>query len=161
MRQIAGWSVASVLLGIGLAGGLAGASAGSAGAAVPGSAHEGLFCTNETLRGDYGFTLTGTRPAMPGGPQVSVVGVALTTFNGDGTLTQFDNIHVDSTTVPFVPDRPGTGTYSLNRDCSGSMTLTAGGVTLDLSIVVVDFGREVRTAVLTPHVLVTSNGRKI
>jgi hypothetical protein len=41
------------------------------------------------------------------------------------------------------------------------MTLTAGGMTLALSIVVVDHGREIRTAVMTPHVLVTSNGRKI
>jgi hypothetical protein len=40
------------------------------------------------------------------------------------------------------------------------MTLTAGGMTLELSIVVVDNGREVRTAVITPNVIITSNGRK-
>lgn len=34
-------------------------------------------------------------------------------------------------------------------------------MTLDLSIVVVDHGREVRAAVVTPNVLVTSNGRRI
>jgi len=118
-------------------------------------------CTNETLRGDYGFTITGIRPATPGGPQVALVGTALTTFHGDGTFDQFDNINVDSPADPFQPDRPGTGTYNLNPDCSGSMTLTAGGVTLDLSIIVVANGREVRTAVITPNVIVTSNGRKI
>ena len=46
-------------------------------------------------------------------------------------------------------------------DCSGTMSLTAGGVTLQLAITVVDQGREVRTAVVTPEVIVTSNGRKI
>lgn len=117
-------------------------------------------CTNETLRGNYGFTITGIRPATRGGPQVAIVGAALTTFHGDGTFDQFDNINVNSPAVPFQADRPGTGTYNLNHDCSGSMTLTAGGVTLDLSIIVVDNGREVRTAVVTPNVIITSNGRK-
>jgi hypothetical protein len=91
---------------------------------------------------------------------VAVVGTALTTFHGDGTFDQFDNINVDSPADPLQPDRPGTGTYNLNPDCSGSMTLTAGGVTLNLSIIVVDNGREVRTAVVTPNVIITSNGRK-
>ncbi|HTB91069.1 MAG TPA: hypothetical protein VK743_24070 [Steroidobacteraceae bacterium] len=136
---------------------------GSLQAAEPGYEHhqDRFTCTNETLKGKYGFTLTGIRPTGPGAPQVAVVGTALTTFHGDGTLDQFDNINVNSPTVPLQPDRPGTGTYSLNSDCSGTMTLTAGGMTLSLSIVVVDQGREVRTAVLTPNVIVTSNGRRI
>jgi hypothetical protein len=98
---------------------------------------------------------------MPGGPQVSIVGTALTTFHGDGTFDQFDNINVNSTEVPFQPDRPGSGTYELKPDCSGTMSLTAGGVTLELRITVVDHGREVLTAVVTPHVIVTSDGKKI
>jgi hypothetical protein len=124
------------------------------------SGSDRVHCSNETLKGNYGFTITGIRPATRGGPQVAVVGTALTTFHGDGTFDQFDNINVDSTSDPYQPDRPGTGTYTLNPDCSGSMTLTAGGVTLDLSIIVVDNGREVRTAVVTPNVIITSNGRK-
>jgi hypothetical protein len=126
---------------------------------VPG--HGASFvCSNETLRGNYGFTVTGIRPATHGGSQVSIVGTALTTFHGDGTFDQFDNINVNSTADPYQSDRPGTGTYNLNSDCSGTMTLTAGGVTLDLAITVVDQGREVRTAVVTPNVIVSSNGRK-
>ena len=126
----------------------------------PGPYEAAFVCTNETLRGKYGFTITGTRPAVRGGPQVSVVGTALTTFHGDGSLDQLDNINVDSPDAPYQPDRPGTGTYTLNPDCSGSMALTAGGVTLELSIVVVDHGREIRTAVVTPGVIVTSTGRR-
>jgi hypothetical protein len=119
-----------------------------------------VHCSNETLKGNYGFTITGIRPATRGGPQVALVGTALTTFHGDGTFDQFDNINVDSPADPYQADRPGTGTYNLNPDCSGSMTLTAGGVTLELSIIVVDNGREVRTAVITPDVIITSNGRR-
>lgn len=123
--------------------------------------HERYFCTNETLNGVYGFILTGIRPAGPGEPQVAVVGTAMTTFHGDGTLDQFDNLNVNSPLDPLIPDRKGKGSYDLKSDCSGTMTLTAGGMTLDLAIVVVDHGREVRTAVVTPNVIVTSNGRRI
>lgn len=134
----------------------------SAQGAEPDYRFPGRFaCTNETLKGTYGFTLTGLRPTGPGAPQVAVVGTALTTFHGDGMLDQFDNINVNSPAVPFQANRPGSGTYNLEPDCSGTMTLTAGGMTLNLSIVVVDHGREVRTAVITPNVIVTSNGRKI
>jgi hypothetical protein len=122
---------------------------------------EGFACSNGTLKGKYGFTITGIRPAARGLPQVALVGTALTRFHGDGTFDQFDNLNVNSPEVTYQPDRPGTGTYSLNPDCSGTMYLTAGGVTLQLSITVVDQGREVRTAVVTPEVIVTSNGRKI
>jgi hypothetical protein len=116
-------------------------------------------CSNQTLHGVYGFTVTGIRPAAPGGPQVPIAGVAITTFEGNGSFTQIDNINVNG--VGVVPDRPGSGSYGLNPDCSGWMTLTNGPVTLELSIVVVDHGREVRTAVLNPGVIVTSNGRRI
>ncbi len=145
-------------------------SAVAAGAALPAFVQAGesdygnhaqFVCTNQTLKGDYGFVITGIRPTGPGTPQVAVAGTALTTFHGDGTLDQFDNINVNSPAVPLQPNRVGTGTYSLEPDCSGSMTITAGGMTLALSIVVVDHGREVRTAVVTPNVIVTSNGRKI
>ena len=132
------------------------------GAELRDSGHDEAFaCSNATLRGNYGFTLTGIRPAARGLPQVAVVGTALTTFHGDGTFDQFDNLNVNSTEVTYQPDRPGSGTYTLNPDCTGTMYLTASGVTLQLSIVVVDRGREVRTAVITPEVIVTSNGRKI
>ena len=119
-------------------------------------------CTNATLNGDYGFTITGTRPSGPGQPIETVVGTALTHFNGDGTLTQTDNIH-GSLSGFTEPDRPGTGTYTLNPDCSGTMTLSnSGSPTLTLAIVVVDNGNEVRTAVVAPApVIVTSNGRRV
>ena len=161
MNKVIGFSLLSSAVSVALGAAWSVASVSTAAAKAPADHDRTFVCANDSLEGNYGFTLTGTRPAMPGGPGVAVVGTALTTFNGDGTLTQIDNIHVDSAAVPFQPDRPGTGTYTLNPDCSGEMTLLAGGGTLRLSIVVVDHGREIRTAVITPHVLVTSHGRKI
>jgi len=120
------------------------------------------FCSNATLRGDYGFTVSGTRPSAPGGPIETIAGVALTNFDGNGNLTQTDNIHGSLSGFP-TPDRAGTGTYSVNADCTGTMTLiNTGAPPLTLRIVVVDNGNEVRTVVVAPlAVMVTSNGRRV
>jgi hypothetical protein len=141
------------------------------------SAQNGPFetvCTNATLQGTYGFTITGTRPSAPtpGAPAEMIVGVAVTTFDGDGNFTQTDNIH-GSITGLAAPNRKGTGTYTMNQDCTGTMILNnPGSPTLTLSIVVVDDGNEVRTAVVdptanvtagapAPQVMVSSNGRRV
>ena len=119
-------------------------------------------CNNHTLNDDYGFIITGTRPSAPGplAPSEQVVGVALTHFDGEGNLTQIDNVHgsVSGTTT----DRPGTGTYTINADCSGTMTIqNTGAPTLQLRIVVVNHGAEVDAAVIAPAaVMVTSVGKQ-
>lgn len=132
--------------------------------ATAGWAQEGRqpVCSNATLNGDYGFTVTGTRPSGPNQPIETIVGTAMTHFKGDGTLTQTDNIHGSLSGFPEA-DRPGSGTYTLNPDCTGTMTLSnSGSPTLTLAIVVVDDGNEVRTAVVDPPpVMVSSNGRRI
>jgi hypothetical protein len=86
----------------------------------------------------------------------------MTHFDGNGNLTQTDNIK-GSISGFTSPDRMGSGTYTVNADCSGTMTLSSlGSPTLTLQIVVVDNGNEVRTAVIAPPpVMVTSNGRKV
>ena len=120
-------------------------------------------CSNAVLDGDYGFSVSGTRPSGPPPSNLEeIVGVAMTRFDGKGGLTQTDNIH-GSINGFLAPDRPGTGTYSINADCTGTMTLTVPGQpTLSLRIVVVDDGKEVRTAVMTPAAaMVTSNGRRV
>lgn len=138
-------------------------------------AQDGPFqtaCTNATLEGDYGFTVTGTRPSAPSGPVETVVGVAMTHFDGNGNFTQTDNIH-GSITGLAAPNRQGTGSYTINPDCTGTMKLNnPGSPTLTLAIVVVDDGNEVRAAVMDPtasviagtsppQVMVTSNGRRV
>jgi len=129
-------------------------------------------CSNATLEGDFGFLVTGTRPSGPPPAAAElVVGIALTHFDGNGNLTQTDNIH-GSVTGVAAPNRQGTGTYTINADCSGTMNLSSpGSPTLTLAIVVVDDGNEVRAAVMNPtatvtggtppQVMVTSNGRRV
>jgi len=79
-------------------------------------------CTNATLIGVYAFQITGQIlvPAPAAGP---VSGVALTTFDGNGNLTQIDHV-VHNGVVPVEEWRPATGTYTVNSDCTGTFTFT-------------------------------------
>lgn len=143
-------------------------------------AQEAHSCSNATLHGSFGFVITGTRPVPPPSlPGIeSVVGTAITTFDGEGNFAQTDNVH--GATSGYTPERPGSGTYSVNPDCTGTMILNNESVPfgLVLSIVVVDNGKEIRAAVVKttatacttttnittcspPPIMVTSNGRRM
>ena len=105
-------------------------------------------CSDRTLRGDYGFSIDGT--ILAGTPNAFLLrGVAMTHFDGHGNLSQ-----VDFTTrngAPTTADwRPAVGTYAINADCTGTAQIVPsdGSPALNLRLVVVDRGREVRTIVV-------------
>lgn len=105
-------------------------------------------CSNRTLRGDYGFSIDGT--ILAGTPNAFLLrGVAMTSFDGHGNLSQ-----VDFTTrngAPVAPDwRSSVGTYEVNADCTGTAQIVQsdGSPTLNLRLVVVGRGREIRTTVV-------------
>jgi hypothetical protein len=123
---------------------------------------QGRGCSVQSLNGTYGTILTGTKPSgPPPAPLEQLIGVALTTFDGQGHSTGIDNTHGAISGV--TTDRPGTGTYTINEDCSGTaILLNTGAPPLELRIVVVDNGKEFRGVVVSPAtVMVTFNGRKI
>ena len=90
--------------------------------ATPAYAQVNNGCANGSLHGIYAFHITGQilAPAAVAGP---VSGVALTTFDGFGNLTQIDNI-VHNGVVPVEDWRPANGTYAVNSDCTGTFTFT-------------------------------------
>ena len=105
-------------------------------------------CSDRSLKGDYGFSIDGT--ILAGTPNAFLLrGVAMTHFDGRGNLSQ-----VDFTTrngAPVSADwRPAVGTYSINPDCTGVAQIIPGdgSPALNLRLVVVDRGREVRTTVV-------------
>ena len=105
-------------------------------------------CSDRTLKGDYGFSIDGT--ILAGTPNAFLLrGVAMTHFDGHGNLSQ-----VDFTTrngAPVTPDwRPAVGTYAINDDCTGTAQIVPsdGGPAVNLRLVVVNRGREVRTTVV-------------
>jgi hypothetical protein len=114
-------------------------------------------CSNATLNGDYGFTISGWRP-NPDGTIGPIKGVAITHFNGAGNLTQKDFVVQAGLPNPangnsekgFHFSTGETGTYTINTDCTGSAEI-------DLNVPV-PFGS---TGVIKLMLVVTNSGRAI
>jgi len=126
---------------------------GLAGAA----AAQGRGCSNDTLKGAWGYTETGSviLPASLGGTVVTAAAVGRYDFDKAGN---FEGEQYSSANGVVGPDTK-QGTYTINRDCTGTLTLTAyrGGVAQRESVwafVINDDGREMR-AIVTKMVAVT------
>ena len=115
----------------------------------PGNGASARFaCSDRTLRGHYGFSIEGT--VLAGTPNAFLLrGVAMTSFDGEGNLSQVD--FVTRNGAPTVADwRPATGSYAINADCTGTAQIVPsdGTPAVNLRLVVVDRGREIRTVVV-------------
>jgi hypothetical protein len=111
-------------------------------------------CSDRVLKGDYGFVIEGVLVPSPG-VTVPLRGVAMTTFSGDGTLTQVDHVVIPG--VPLALDwTPGSGTYHVNPDCTGTAHIdiqTPPGAPKEftnLRFVVAANGKEIHTVVAAP-----------
>ena len=94
-----------------------------------------------TIRGTYGIHMQGTGPVPPpvGGTQ-TLIGVVTRTYDGMGNFTQIDNIH--GSVTGWVPDRPGSGTYQVNPDCTAATQFqpAPGAPVIEERMVIVDRG---------------------
>jgi hypothetical protein len=126
-------------------------------------------CTNETLKGAYGVIITGTRPApsvpvgQPGfvGQFEQVQGSIVQVFDGKGSFTQVES--QKGTTSGTVLDRAGRGVYTVNADCSVTVTVSpAPGVQIVSKGVIVDGGKEYRSVTVIPETIsVQASGRRV
>jgi hypothetical protein len=102
-------------------------------------------CSNHTLFGDYGFVLEGTIL----GPGLTLRGVVMQHYDGKGNLTQVDHV----VTNGFPPPQewtPGTGTYTVNPDCTGVAVINVPGnpnSPINLHFVVVRQGKVIHQVV--------------
>jgi hypothetical protein len=116
-------------------------------------------CSNATLRGNYAITIRGTI-FLPDGSTILLTGVARTTFDGKGGLTQVDAVADNGNLTPGW--RPGTGTYSVNADCTGSQTTVIAGLPdLHLQFIVSQSGNTIRSVVTDPGVATTAEGERL
>jgi hypothetical protein len=93
-------------------------------------------CSNATLVGNYGFTLTGTDSA---GSLAASVGQL--TADGKGNVT---GIFANSTAGAISSNVSLTGTYSVKTNCTGTITITPSGGTASIySLVVVSNGAQI------------------
>ena len=102
----------------------------------------GYRCSNRTLNGSYGFLLDGT-DLTTGFP---FRGVVMQKYDGRGGITQVDHVIFNGTPPP-VEWAPGTGTYSVNPDCTGSALLHTFTGDVPLHFVVTDNGKQIKQVV--------------
>jgi hypothetical protein len=115
-------------------------------------------CTDSTIRGTYAFTIHG-EILTPGGP-VLVDGIAKTTFDGDGELTQVSAVAINGN-IPLVWS-PATGAYTVNSDCTGTITqISTDQRTLHFAIIVSQSGNHIHTVVTDPGFAATSDAERI
>ena len=58
--------------------------------------------------------------------------------------------------------RPGTGTYSVNPDCTGTATLTIPGMgDLHLQMIVAQGGNTIHQVVIDPGIATSSDGERV
>jgi hypothetical protein len=107
-------------------------------------------CSDQILRGDYGFTIDGfAHPAA--GVSLPVRGVTMTNFDGDGKLSQVDHVVFDGI-APALEWTKGTGTYHVNADCTGTFHIDepAPFNIVNARFVVVGHGKEIHAVVTAP-----------
>ena len=113
-------------------------------------------CSNRTLSGDYGFALEGVII----GPNIPLRGVVMQHYDGRGHITQVDHV-VDGGNPPAQEWAPGTGTYTVNPDCTGSAVIYSSSSPFPLNVhfVVVSHGTEIHQVV--DGNAVSTVGRKV
>lgn len=115
---------------------------------------DGRPCSEATLRGQYGFTVSGIRGVGPTTTE-QFVGVGLRTYDGNGRLTDIGSLH--GQVVPAVRRIGGnqfvSGIYTVNPDCTGTSTVypPAPFPPIESDFVIVNNGKTVREAVMLPQ----------
>jgi hypothetical protein len=113
-------------------------------------------CSTASLQGSFGFTSTGTLLALPPPSAGPFAEIGRQTFDGQGntdaTATLSANGNIKRVTV--------VGSYVVNPDCTGSMTLLVSpfGSTVNLDFVIDDDGTELR-AITTGNVTGNTESR--
>jgi hypothetical protein len=116
-------------------------------------------CGNSTIRGTYAFTIHGTI-FLPDSSTLLIDGIAKETFDGEGNETQVDAVATNGILAPGW--RPGTGTYSVNPDCTGTQTIVVEGLPdLHLQFIVAQGGNTIHQVVTDPGVATTAEGERV
>jgi hypothetical protein len=131
------------------------------GLAPPANAHD-KGCSNATLKGTYSHKATGfvTSPASLAGP---IASVSTITYDGNGALTETGILSVNGNIIPPTGGTvTGTGTYTVNSDCTGTYTVEIPplGITAHGFFVIDDSGNEFQLIQTDPGTVVTGVVRR-
>ena len=86
---------------------------------------ESRDCSNRTLKGTWANSIHG-QLFLPDGSTLLIDGIVKTTYDGEGNFTQVDAVADNGNITPGW--RPGSGTYTVNPDCTGTSTLVVPGM---------------------------------
>jgi hypothetical protein len=107
----------------------------------------GMNCKNDTYKGDYGFTATGT---VAGLGAFAVVGRF--TADGQGNITGSQTRNFNGQIV----HETYTETYTVNPDCTGSsQKTTSAGIHVKFDFVVLNHGKTIEGVETDPGNVVT------
>ena len=111
-------------------------------------------CTVATLHGSFGYFLSG--PLIGLGP-VAAVGIA--TLDGAGGLSARDTVSNNG----VIGHRNGSGAYTMNSNCTGSVTLNGDflGFSADFTVVPESRGREFTFIVTNPFTNQAGEAKKV
>jgi len=117
-------------------------------------------CSNQTLKGTYANSLHGLIFLPGGSAPLVLAGVVKTTYDGNGTFTQVDAVSDNGSGVTGW--RPGSGTYSVNPDCTGTQTIVIPGMPdLHLQFVVSPSGNTLHFVVIDPGLATAGDSERI
>lgn len=115
-------------------------------------------CSNATVRGTFAYTSTGFITAPPdfAGPFAET---GTQTFDGRGGTTATVMSSQNGNILPLTI----TGTYTVNPDCTGTMTLQVSpiAVTVDVYFVIDDSGNGFQAIETDSGFVITRIGRKL
>ena len=119
----------------------------------------GRICSNGTLQGDYGLLSVGQRGLFSGGTE-KFVATAMTTFDGNGTFViqgTGAGLHGEVTGINPAHDDI-IGTYEVHSNCTGTIQWQPPAPVAPIlqTFVIVDNGRQVKSAVMSPLPNVTA-----
>jgi hypothetical protein len=116
-------------------------------------------CSNASLRGTYVFTLHG-QIFLGDGSTLTINGVAKQTFDGNGNFRQVDAVATNGIMTPGW--RPGSGTYSVNADCTGTQTIVVSGIPdVHLQFVIAQSGNRIHQVVTDAGIATTAEGERL
>ena len=127
-------------------------------AMAPAAKADDKGCTNATVRGTFAYTSTGsiTAPDFLAGPFAEV---GTQTFDGRGGTTAVVMASQNGNILPLTV----TGTYTVNSDCTGTMTLQVSpiAVTVDIYFVIDDGGNGFQAIETDAGLVITRIGRRL
>jgi hypothetical protein len=115
-------------------------------------------CTNATLSGNYGFTFSGFLAPGHGtkGDEKPFAGAGLGTADGAGN---FSATFSSSFNGGISTNNSYTAIYTVNSDCTGSMTSTDGGA--NFTFVIVNNGAEILNIAIDAGGTYTLDAKKL